>query len=314
MPDFYNAPGAAASNAIQQFMLQQKMQQHQDLMDRLKIQEEADYHQQAVAALEEKKAEGLAKLKEMDYNNTAKAVGSLSKGDHPDPRLVEKAKEHSIPLPMGVANPPAQPVPGIIQHLGGPTPTPGAIPGEMAYMGGTKERKIEAKAAADKAALDEKLKQAKELTEERAAAAKAAAEERAATAREAEKDRMENARMNRENAAAIAGANRTSREGIAGESNRTRLQISQERLKMQQKVEKLTPAQQAAFKTIAKRQIDAHTGLFATITGNSLDGDTELEIYNHAYEEAKSIGTGTAPAAGAATPGRPGFHIGDPVK
>ncbi len=125
MPE-YVSPGAAASDAISGFLAEQEARKRQAMLDQITQQKAADTHNEAMAALQEKKTEALAKIEDKEKANTIADVHGMVMGDIPDPDLIARARKYHIPLktvtsPADVpATPP--PAPGIIQSMGGPTP------------------------------------------------------------------------------------------------------------------------------------------------------------------------------------------------
>lgn len=98
MPSYYNAPGAAATDAISGFLLQREAAKRQAMLDSLATRRAADEHEEALAALAEKRAESLARVEEKERGRVISQIGDMVIGDIPDPDLIARAKKYHVPL------------------------------------------------------------------------------------------------------------------------------------------------------------------------------------------------------------------------
>lgn len=147
MPLQYQNPGAAFGSAIDEFMAQRAATKRQAMMDQLAIRKEADTHQAAMQALDEKKAEAKLRLDKAEHDDVLKKKADLAIGDVLPSEDIALFKKHGVDPPMmttpQMTTPTAQPIPGIIPSMGAPTPSPTATPLPMRFMGTRPEQEKE---------------------------------------------------------------------------------------------------------------------------------------------------------------------------
>lgn len=146
----YMSPGAAATGAMEQFLLQHDAKIRQAKLDSMEVQKVA--HSQKMdeqklqlerEALQERRDVLASQLDDKDAARTQKTVDSMVEGDIADPPLMAKAQKHGIRLPVHSQPPP--PIPGTVSmQTGQPIVPQDAPPGIAApqpqvYMGGKAE-------------------------------------------------------------------------------------------------------------------------------------------------------------------------------
>jgi hypothetical protein len=89
----YSAPGAGASQAIQDYMMQEAQQKHLQLMDQIALQGEQRLASQAMTKAQWER-------EDREKEATEKEIAGMVAGDHPSEELQKRAAKYHIPLKM----------------------------------------------------------------------------------------------------------------------------------------------------------------------------------------------------------------------
>lgn len=146
----YVSPGAAFSSSLEDTMLARVATQRQAVLDQRAAVKANDEHEEAMNALQEKRAEATQRLEDKEKAQITREVTDMVPGDIPDASLIARARKYHIPLPTTTTTPesepaPVVPVPKIIQTLGGVTPPvapmPAQAPAPIRFAGSPVDRR-----------------------------------------------------------------------------------------------------------------------------------------------------------------------------
>ncbi len=143
---YYNSPGAAASDAVTELLMQRQQLARQGAMDRLAFMKFQQDQEQANAALKEKQQEHQDLIDLKDESTTRDIIGKMQIGDIPDADLIAKAKKYHIPVnfttppvPQAVSQPGEVMPPAAPEGIAAPDAAP-ASPVAMTGMPATPDR------------------------------------------------------------------------------------------------------------------------------------------------------------------------------
>lgn len=129
----YMSPGASASGAMEQFLLQHDAKIRQAKLDAMEVQKVAHAQKMDEAklslereALQERRDVLASQMDDKDAGRTQKTVDSMVEGDIPDPLLVSRAQKHGIRLPLRAQAP--APLPGTMSMQSGQPVVPQDAP------------------------------------------------------------------------------------------------------------------------------------------------------------------------------------------